>query len=708
MSLRKNMIMILLPLLGVLGFFCYSEWNRNTERLRTFSGEAEMIKELDYLNAAVHELQKERGFSAGYTSSKGKNFASDLPKQHVATDKVIDQLRHELDISDFFPREFVDSVLAQLDDIDIWRADILQVNKSVPDLARWYSSLINQLLTQTQRISHMAEKSRSQAVIEAIVYLGLAKESAGLERAMGATGIGAGTFNEGIYSRFVGLAADQNTYLKAVEQEIPWDPSVEELQTSDTYKTLNSMRDVMRASVHGGPKIDFSAPQWFAASTEWIDALRSIEMRLSDEAQPLAKQEIEHAQQLAKREYTILTIVIGFAIIVSIFTFERMVRRIRRLISIMIDYKDGDFERDTPFQKGRSEINAMAQAIDAFKEKTLQMQDENARIKDAEKAELNARHGKAVELMTDGLKALADANLSLRFNDPLHEDYDAIRSDYNSAVQRLSDVLASLSETVVSISGRAEIMKSAADDLSARTHREKEAIQSTADSVSSLSQTIIGDRQRIDDAKTTASQARDTAVHSEQTVKAAVDAMQKISEGSSQIGTTVNVIEELSFQTSLLALNARVEAARAGESGKGFAVVASEVRELAKRSSQAAMDIKQLVTNSGVEVEEGVNLVNSAGDALQAMFSSIETMDATLSDVQNSSKRQADELNGVNEAMNVLRDLSNANSQMVSENRTVSSDLASMSQNLEHLVSDFELPDAATGPNKKKDAPKAA
>ncbi len=99
-----------------------------------------------------------------------------------------------------------------------------------------------------------------------------------------------------------------------------------------------------------------------------------------------------------------------------------------------------------------------------------------------------------------------------------------------------------------------------------------------------------------------------------QVVAKAVEAMARDRGLSRKISDIIGVIDEIARQTNLLALNAAVEAARAGEAGRGFAVVASEVRSLAQRSSQAAKDIKDLITNSNSQVKSGVDLVNRAGE----------------------------------------------------------------------------------------------
>lgn len=130
----------------------------------------------------------------------------------------------------------------------------------------------------------------------------------------------------------------------------------------------------------------------------------------------------------------------------------------------------------------------------------------------------------------------------------------------------------------------------------------------------------------------------------------AVEAMSRIEEASRKISDIIAVIDEIARQTNLLALNAAVEAARAGEAGRGFAVVATEVRDLAQRSSQAAKDIKVLITNSSNQVQEGVTLVNSAGASLVEIVDSIKKVTSIVSQIAAASGEQARGLEQINKA----------------------------------------------------------
>jgi methyl-accepting chemotaxis protein len=125
------------------------------------------------------------------------------------------------------------------------------------------------------------------------------------------------------------------------------------------------------------------------------------------------------------------------------------------------------------------------------------------------------------------------------------------------------------------------------------------------------------------------------------------------------------VIDEIARQTNLLALNAAVEAARAGDAGRGFAVVAAEVRSLAQRSSQAAKDIKDLITNSSGQVKDG-DLVNRAGEQLKEIVASIDGVAAIVSDI--ASAEQASGVEQVNKALTQMDEVTQQNSALVEEN----------------------------------------
>src|SRR6202012_668549 len=139
-----------------------------------------------------------------------------------------------------------------------------------------------------------------------------------------------------------------------------------------------------------------------------------------------------------------------------------------------------------------------------------------------------------------------------------------------------------------------------------------------------IASTVKKNAEHAQQANRSAGGTRDVADRGGQVVAKAVDAMAKIEESSRKISDIITVIDEIARQTNLLALNGADEAARAGEAGRGFAVVASEVRSLAQRSSQAAKDIKDLITNSNGQVKDGVELVNKAGESLDENVASIK------------------------------------------------------------------------------------
>jgi methyl-accepting chemotaxis protein len=176
-----------------------------------------------------------------------------------------------------------------------------------------------------------------------------------------------------------------------------------------------------------------------------------------------------------------------------------------------------------------------------------------------------------------------------------------------------------------------------------------------------------------------------------QVVSSAVAAMGQIEISSRKISEIIVVIDEIARQTNLLALNAAVEAARAGEAGRGFAVVASEVRSLAQRSSQAAKDITDLITSSGSQVKEGVELVNRTGAALTDIVSSIKDVAAIVSDIASASSEQATGIEQINKALNQMDEVTQQNSALVEENAATAKMLESQAQAMSERVAFFRI-----------------
>jgi methyl-accepting chemotaxis protein len=141
--------------------------------------------------------------------------------------------------------------------------------------------------------------------------------------------------------------------------------------------------------------------------------------------------------------------------------------------------------------------------------------------------------------------------------------------------------------------------------LAARTEQQAAALEQASAALEEITATVKEASVRARDTRDIVKEARNATGQSVEVVRSTVEAIGRIEAASREIGSIIDVIDQIAFQTNLLALNAGVEAARAGEAGKGFAVVAQEVRELAQRSAAAAREISALILNSTNEVAEG-------------------------------------------------------------------------------------------------------
>ena len=174
-------------------------------------------------------------------------------------------------------------------------------------------------------------------------------------------------------------------------------------------------------------------------------------------------------------------------------------------------------------------------------------------------------------------------------------------------------------------------------------------------------------------------------------VQQVVANMQNIAASSARVVDIIAVIESIAFQTNILALNAAVEAARAGEEGRGFAVVAGEVRNLARRSSDAAKEIKSLIEASVERVGDGKVLVEKAGGTMHSLVDAVKHVTNIISEISAASEEQSRGIEQVNIAIAQMDQTTQQNAAMVEEAAAAAQSMQEQAQILRDVVNVFRL-----------------
>lgn len=252
-------------------------------------------------------------------------------------------------------------------------------------------------------------------------------------------------------------------------------------------------------------------------------------------------------------------------------------------------------------------------------------------------------------MLGHNLHAMARQDLSARMTGEVPEQFKQLARDYNEALETVSRTLAETLEMVGDVEAEATASADMTDDMAHQLEgqamqvtRAAEAMRSLTASLEKTSRDIITVRDRAADAASKATEGGGI-------VRKAVVAMSEIKASSGKIEKIIEVIEEISFQTNLLALNAGVEAARAGQAGAGFAVVASEVRALSHRTSEAANQVKTLITSSVSHVANGSNMVDQAVVALDEIERTIADASVRVTELSHRAIQQAGAVHDVSQ-----------------------------------------------------------
>lgn len=355
----------------------------------------------------------------------------------------------------------------------------------------------------------------------------------------------------------------------------------------------------------------------------------------------------------------------------------------------------------------------------------------NGKILDMEQGKLS---GDAIEVHTgDELETLADAvNSMTAYTNTIIKDIEAVSAklaaedltaepavdyigDYAPIKSALYGIINSTSDVIRQIGASSKLVSDGSSKMSDNSTTLSQAATEQAATVEELNASIVEISSNISANADSAGKAKVLAddcmkIVDEGNVKMTdmLHAMEEINETSSQIANIIKTIEDISFQTNILSLNASIEAARAGEAGKGFAVVAGEVGQLAGKTAEAAKNTTALIKTSLTAVENGTVMANETAKMLSKIVSETDDTAKVIDKIAAASQEQADSVKQILVGMDQISTSVQMTSGSSAECAASAEELSGQAKVLLDLVQRFKIADAASEKKIKKAARAAA
>ena len=643
---HKMLLVVCLPLLALLFFsgrYVYERY-RVEQEMSEARAALEVVKEAAQL---AHELQKERGMSAGFLGAGGNKFRDALPAQRKVVDTLLQRFRQEPALL------ALTEVQQALAGLTAMRERVSDLGVEVAEQVSFYTRLVTELLAVVDGISVDSRDATIALQTNAYAAFLQSKERMGLERATLSNVFGRGSFTPALLQQFISLLAAQNTYLErfqAVASPAQRQLLRESLASPVVAKVAAMETLALDKAASGGFGVDAEA--WFALSTDKIGLLKEIEDRLY-------LQLFERVEQMrADSAHAFWWGAFGVLLCIALTTFVcwRVVRDLhlgfmtlhqtfKRLVqendlTVRVNWRSGD------------ELGALAQDLNRF-------------LAHLESLLLAVRHSCDVLRRSAAVSAgvIAEVNAGV------------VRGF--GQVDLVATAATEMASTVAEIARNATQTSQATQQAIGRARQGDREVDHTINAIQQVAGTLVDTRHLVD----------------------------SLHQDTEAVGEALNLIKQISDRTNLLALNAAIEAARAGESGRGFAVVAEEVRALASRTQQAADDIAQMLgrlrqgANQAVTAmhmgteQAGLSVTEArrAGSELNVIVDEVRKVSDMTAQVATATEEQRYVTDDIQHNVMTIREVYEAHRQHSETLQQHSAELDTLARELAERLASFKL-----------------